>query len=255
MATILSKIQASTRYPRRLLTRRENPRRRVQWAHPSIGNMGPHIQQLAPTRCQAFHRLNYPTCAKSPLLCWSLSLRMRRTEEHPSAAVVQHLCSACQSFLLYPPCLCRAALTSADEHAQTSVSEHGDRHCPRPAGGRDGAEAARRVAQDGRATIRRIRLPEGAARKVSASVRRACIPGHLRGIGHEPGTWKDQEAQNKPACPAMAATRRLRAVPSQRPLAPWSQAHMLSCNRQVTSTSVHMAKPGSASAPRAHAAQ
>ena len=44
----------------------------------------------------------------------------------------------------------------ADEHAQTSVSEHGDRHSPRPAGGRDGAEAARRrVAQAGRATIRR----------------------------------------------------------------------------------------------------
>jgi hypothetical protein len=69
------------------------------------------------------------------------------------------------------------ARNSADKHAQTSVSEHGDRHCPRPAGGRDGAEAARRVAQAGRATIRRrIRLPESAARKVSASVRRACIP-------------------------------------------------------------------------------
>ena len=66
MATILSKIQASTRYPRRLLTRRENPRRRVQWAHPSIGNMGPNIQQLAPTRCQAFHRLNYPTARNHP---------------------------------------------------------------------------------------------------------------------------------------------------------------------------------------------
>ena len=86
----------------------------------------------------------------------------------------------------------------ADEHAQTSVSERGDRHCPRPAGGRDGAEAARRVAQAGRATIRRrIRLPEGAARKVSASVRRACIPGHLRGIGPEPGTWKDPDPRRR----------------------------------------------------------
>jgi len=93
--------------------------------------------------------------------------------------------------------------------------------------GPGGAEAARRVAQAGRATIRRtIRRPEGAARKVSASVRRACIPGHLRGIGPEPGTWKDpdprrssrdQEARNRAACPVLAATRYLRAVPSQRP--------------------------------------
>jgi hypothetical protein len=87
--------------------------------------------------------------------------------------------------------------------------------------GPGGAEAARRVAQAGRATIRRtIRRPEGAARKVSASVRRACIPGHLRGIGPEPGTWKDpdprrssrdQEARNRAACPVLAATRYLRA--------------------------------------------
>jgi len=147
-------------------------------------------------------------------------------------------------------------LTSSDEHAQTSVSEHGDRLCPRPAEDRDGAEAARRVAQAGRATIhRRIRLPEGAARKVSASVRRACIPGHLRGIGPEPGTWKDQEAQNKPACPAMAATRRLRAVTSQRPPgAMVSGAHAV-LYPPATSTSIHTAKPGSASAPRGHAPQ
>ena len=73
----------------------------------------------------------------------------------------------------------------------------------------------------------RIRLPEGAARKVSASVRRACIPDTYAASGpnREPGrilipgdgAAGDQEAQNKPACPAMAATRHLRAVPSQRP--------------------------------------
>jgi hypothetical protein len=44
---------------------------------------------------------------------------------------------------------------------------------------------------DAQPSAARIRLAEGAARKVSASVRRACIPGHLRGIGPEPGTWKD----------------------------------------------------------------
>jgi hypothetical protein len=84
----------------------------------------------------------------------------------------------------------RAFLTSADEHAQTSVSEHGERHSPRPAGGSDSAEAARRVAQAGRATIRRrIRLREGAVRKVSASVRRTCIPDTYAASGsnREPG--------------------------------------------------------------------
>ena len=111
-------------------------------------------------------------------------------------------------------------------------------------------------------------LPESAAQKVSALLWRAHIPdsppGHLRGIGPESATWKDlipgdgaagdQGAQNRPACPAMAATRRLRPVPSQRlPGALWSQAHMPSCNRQVTSTSIHMAKPGPASVPRGHA--
>src|SRR5206468_582567 len=70
------------------------------------------------------------------------------------------------------------ALTGSDEHAQTSVSEHGDRHSPRPHRGQDGAEAARRVARelDAQPSAARIRLPEGTARKVSASVRRACIP-------------------------------------------------------------------------------
>jgi hypothetical protein len=33
----------------------------------------------------------------------------------------------------------------------------------------------------------------------------------------------------------------------------WSQAYLPSCNRQVTSTSIHMAKPGPASVPRGHA--
>ena len=40
---------------------------------------------------------------------------------------------------------------------------------------------------DAQPSATRIRLPEGAARKVSATVRRACIPGHLRGIATEPG--------------------------------------------------------------------
>ncbi len=88
--------------------------------------------------------------------------------------------------------------------------------------------------------------------------------GHPRGIGpnREPGrilipgdgAAGDQEAQNKPArqwrLHDACGLFRLNDL-----LALWSQAHMPSCNRQVTSTSVHMAKPGSASAPRAHAPQ
>ncbi len=50
---------------------------------------------------------------------------------------------------------------------------------------------------DAQPSAARIRLPEGAARKVSASVRRACIPGHLRGIGPEPGTWKDPDPRRR----------------------------------------------------------
>jgi transcriptional regulator with XRE-family HTH domain len=76
----------------------------------------------------------------------------------------------------------------ADEHAQTSVSEHGDHHSPRPAGGPDGAEAARRVAQAGRATIRR-QNPSSRGRGTEG----LCLgpaslhSGHLRGVGPEPG--------------------------------------------------------------------
>jgi hypothetical protein len=98
--------------------------------------------------------------------------------------------------------------------------------------GPPGAQAAQKqhaglLKLDAQPSAARIRLPEGAARKVSASVRRACVPGTYAAAGpdREPGrilipgdgAAGDQGAQNRPACPAMAATRRLRAVPSQRP--------------------------------------
>ena len=79
---------------------------------------------------------------------------------------------------------------------------------------------------DAQPSAARIRLPEGAARKVSASVRRACVPDTYAASGPNrergrilipgDGAAGDQGAQNRPACPAMAATRRLRPVPSQR---------------------------------------
>jgi hypothetical protein len=152
----------------------------------------------------------------------------------------------------------------ADEHAQTSVSEHGDRHSTRPAGAPDGAEAARRVARGGRAAIDRQhpssrgRGAEG-LRPGAASLH----SGHFRGTGAPnrgpgrtlipgDGAAGDQRAQNRPACPAM----RLRdacGLSRNDFLALWSQAHLPSCNRQVTSTSIHMARPGPATAPRSHA--
>ena len=123
---------------------------------------------------------------------------------------------------------CEAKMHSfqqADEHAQTSVSEHGDRHSPRPAGAPDGAEAARRVAQAGRAAIRR-QNPSSRGRGAEGLCLGAASlhSGHLRGIGPPnrgpgrtliPGDGAAGD-QNRPACPAMAATQRLRAVPSQR---------------------------------------
>jgi hypothetical protein len=127
--------------------------------------------------------------------------------------------------------------SSADEHAQTSVSEHRGRHSPRPAGGPDGAEQhAGLPGLDTQPSGASIRLPGGAARKVSAPVRRAHIPDTCAAPGPGPGTCKDPDprrqssrgsgAQNRPACPAMTATRRPRAVPSQRlPGAMVSGAH------------------------------
>jgi short subunit dehydrogenase-like uncharacterized protein len=127
------------------------------------------------------------------------------------------------------------ALIGSDEHAQTSMSEHG----LRPAGGPDSAEAARRVARTARAAIRRqhpssrchVRARRGRSLLGAANLH----SGHLRGIGHrEPGriliprrrSSRGSGAQNRPACPAMAARRRLRAVPSRRlPGAMVSGAH------------------------------
>ena len=157
------------------------------------------------------------------------------------------------------------ALTSADEHVQTTGPEHGDRHSPRPAKGVAEKQHAGLLELDAQPSVASIRLPEGAAPKVSApvQVRRAHIrtPTQHRAPDQEPGrilipgdgAAGDQGAQNRPACAAIVATRRLRPVPSQRFLALWCQAHTPSCSRQVTSTSIRMVKPGPASAPRGHA--
>ena len=70
------------------------------------------------------------------------------------------------------------------------------------------------------------------------------------------GAAGDQGAQNRPAC-LLARRWRLRAACGlsrlNHFLTLWSQPYMPSCNRRVTSTSIHMARPGPASAPHGHA--
>ena len=126
--------------------------------------------------------------------------------------------------------------------------------------GPDAAEAARRIARAGRAAIRPPAsvLPESAAQKVSAKVWRAHIPDTYAASGpnREPGrilipgdgAAGDQEAQNRPVYADARGLSRLKDF-----LALWSQVHLPSCNRPVTSTSIHMARPGPASFPRGHA--
>ena len=157
------------------------------------------------------------------------------------------------------------SLTSAYEHAQTSVSEHGDRHSPRPAGAQTAQkqhaagllswtrnhpppESVFPRARHGRFVPRSSELAFQDTSAVSGPNRepgRILIPGD--------GAAGDQGAQNRPACPAMAARDACGLSRLNDLLALWSQAHMPSCNWQVTSTSIRMAEPGSDSAPRGHA--
>jgi hypothetical protein len=134
--------------------------------------------------------------------------------------------------------------------------------------GPPGAQAAQKqhaelLKLDAQPSAARIRLPEGAARKVSASVRRACIPDTYAASGpnREPGRILipgDGAAGDQGLRIGLPARQwRLRDACGLSRLndflALWSQAHMPSCNRQVTSTSIHMAKPGPASVSRGHA--
>ena len=156
------------------------------------------------------------------------------------------------------------ARTSADEHTQTSVSVHGDRHSPQLAGAQTAQKQhAGPLEVDAQPSAARIRLPEGAARKVSASVRRACIPDTSaasrpnRGPGRILIPGDGAAGDQGPRIGLPARQWRLRDACGLSRLndflALWSQAYMSSCNRQVTSTSIHMARPGPVSVPRGHA--
>jgi hypothetical protein len=117
---------------------------------------------------------------------------------------------------------------------------------------------------DAQPSAARIRLPEGVGRKVSASVRRACIPDTYAASGpnREPGRTLipgdgaagDQGAQNRACLPGNGGY----ATPAGCPVSTTSWRYDLrpTC-RLVTgrfiSTSIHMAEPGPATAPRSHA--
>jgi len=111
---------------------------------------------------------------------------------------------------------------------------------------------------DAQPSAARIPSSRGARRgKVSASVRRACIPdtsaayraprtggpgGTLipgDGAAGDQGPRIGLPARQNGGYATPAGLSRLNDF-----LALWSQAHLPSCNRQVTSTSIHMAKPG-----------
>ena len=106
-------------------------------------------------------------------------------------------------------------------------------------------------------------FPRARHGRSSASVRRACIPDIYAASGpnREPGRILipgDGAAGDQGLRIGLPARQwRLRDACGLSRLndllALWSQAHMPSCNRQVTSTSIHMAKPGPASVPRGHA--
>jgi len=116
---------------------------------------------------------------------------------------------------------------------------------PRPAGNPDLA-AARRVARAGRAAIRRQHPYSLRARRGRSLPRRGELifrtPTRHRPPNQDPGrilipgdgAAGDQGAQTWPVCPAMAATRRLRPVPS--PTTSWRYGPRRTC-RLVTGRS------------------
>ena len=66
------------------------------------------------------------------------------------------------------------------------------------------------------------------------------------------GAAGDQEAPNRLAYPTWRPRDACSLSCHNDFLTPWSQSHTPSCNRQAKSTSIHVAKPGPANAPRGH---
>jgi hypothetical protein len=158
-------------------------------------------------------------------------------------------------------------LISTDEHAQTSASELATA-TPSARRGPDAAEAAHRVARAGRAAIRRhhpssLRARRGRSRPRCCELTfraptRHRAPNQQPGRILIPGDGAAGESGLRIGLPAQRLRLRDACGLSRLSdfLALWSQAHLPSCNRQVTSASIHIARPGPAklnSVPRGHA--
>ena len=92
------------------------------------------------------------------------------------------------------------ALTSADEHARTSVAELGDRHSRRPAGVQTAQKQHAGLPElDTQPSAASIRLPGGAVLKVSAPAQGAAssYPGTYAASGPGLGTWKDPDPRRR----------------------------------------------------------
>ena len=92
----------------------------------------------------------------------------------------------------------RSQAYQPDEHVQTGVSEHGDRHSPRPAGAQTAEKQhAGLLKLDAQPSAARIRPPEGRGAEGLCLGAASLYSGHLRGIGPEPGTWKDPDPRRR----------------------------------------------------------
>ena len=138
------------------------------------------------------------------------------------------------------------------------VSEHGDRHSL----GSPGTQTVQKqhawsLELDAQPSAARIRLPRGrgAGGLCLGAASLQYIPDVSAASGPEPeparalipgdGAAGDQEAQNRTACPGNSGYATPEACPvSNDFLTLCSQAHLPPSNRQVRSTSIHMAKPG-----------
>jgi hypothetical protein len=153
---------------------------------------------------------------------------------------------------------CATSAHRTDENAQPSTSEHG----PRPAG-----PGQRRSSMPGCSNCTRSHPPPASvfprARHGRSLPGAANLhSGHLRGTRHrEPGRIliPGDGAAGDQGLRIGLPTRQRRSCDAcglsclNDFLALRSQADMPLCNRQFASTSIHMAKPGPASAPRDHA--
>jgi hypothetical protein len=92
-------------------------------------------------------------------------------------------------------------LISADEHAQTSGAELGDRHSPRPAGAQTAQKQHAGVARAGHAAIRRQHpSSRGAQHRRSlpaAQGAASSYPDTYAASGPGPGTWKDPDPRRR----------------------------------------------------------